>query len=286
MTCRAAVLGLPVAHSLSPTLHGAAYAALGLGDWEYTARECDEAGLPALLAELDDSWRGLSLTMPLKRAVMPLLDWITPRARAVGGVNTVTWQVKPGGSGRRAVGDNTDVHGIVASLAESGVTVVRTACVLGAGATASSAIAALRDLGCAAPVVQVRSAARAGDLLVAAERLDVRPVLGSLADVEVPLAADVVISTLPPDGGASWAAALARGGDVRPSGLLLDVAYHPWPTVPAQAWTAAGGRATGGFGMLLHQAAEQVRLMTGRQPPVAAMRAAGEAELARRAARA
>jgi shikimate dehydrogenase len=277
-----------VAHSLSPVLHRAAYAALGLSDWEYVARECDEAGLPGLLAGLDGTWRGLSLTMPLKRAVMPLLDAVSPLATAVGGVNTVTWP-DGGGSGsggaRRAVGDNTDVHGLVAALAEAGAAgPVGSAVVLGGGATACSAIAALRELGCPEPVVQVRSEARAGDLLAAAGRLGVRPVLGPLDDVGAALAADVVVCTLPADGGAAWAARLAAvAAGQKPDGVLLDVAYHPWPTAAAGAWGELGGAAAGGFAMLLHQAAAQLRLMTGEEPPVAAMRAAGEAELARRA---
>jgi shikimate dehydrogenase len=266
-------------------LHAAAYGALGLTGWEYTARECDEGALPGLLASLDGSWRGLSLTMPLKRVVMPLLDEVSPLARAVGGVNTVTWAAGPGSkvTARRSRGDNTDVHGIVAALAEAGVAgPVGTAVVLGGGATACSAIAALRELGCVTPDVRVRSAARAGDLLAAAERLGVRPALGPLDQAAAALAADVVVSTLPAAGGAAWAAALPDGE--KPVGVLLDVGYHPWPTAPAAAWAGLGGSAVGGFVMLLHQAVAQVRLMTGREPPLEPMRAAGLAELARRAA--
>jgi shikimate dehydrogenase len=287
VTHRAAVLGSPVGHSLSPVLHRAAYAALGLAGWEYDARECGEAALPALFAGLDDSWRGLSLTMPLKRAVMPLLDAVSPLAVAVGGVNTVTWEGGSGGA-RRAVGDNTDVHGLVTALGEAGIVGrVGSAVVLGGGATACSAIAALRELGCTEPVVQVRSAQRAGDLLAAAGRLGVRPVLAPLGDAAAApaaLAADVVVCTLPADGGATWAAGLRAAAvpGQKPAGVLLDVAYHPWPTAPAAAWGDLGGTAAGGFAMLLHQAAAQVRLMTGHEPPVEAMRSAGEAELSRR----
>ncbi len=111
---RAAVLGSPVAHSLSPVLHLAAYDALGLRDWTYTAIECDEAGLPAVLAT--PGWAGLSLTMPLKRAVLPLLDRTEPLAVEVGGANTVVFE-----RGERH-GYNTDVPGMVAALAEAGVT--------------------------------------------------------------------------------------------------------------------------------------------------------------------
>jgi shikimate dehydrogenase len=96
-----------------------------------------------------------------------------------------------------------------------------------------------------------------------------------LTDLDVALGADVVVSTLPADGGAAWAGQLAddvRRRGAKPAGVLLDVVYHPWPTVAAAAWDAAGGAAIGGFAMLLHQAAAQVRLMTGAQAPVAAMR--------------
>ena len=138
---KAAVLGSPIAHSLSPVLHAAGYAALGLDDWTYTAIECDEAGLPALVASCGPDWAGLSLTMPLKRAVLPLLDTTDPVAAEVGGANTVVFN-----QGRRQ-GYNTDVPGMVAAMAEAGVTAPSAAVVLGAGATACSALAALRDTG-------------------------------------------------------------------------------------------------------------------------------------------
>ena len=85
---RCAVLGRPIAHSLSPAMHRAAYARLEL-DWTYDACEVGEQDLPAFVAGLDDSWRGLSLTMPLKRAVLPLLDEVSPVASQVGAANTV-----------------------------------------------------------------------------------------------------------------------------------------------------------------------------------------------------
>ena len=110
---RAAVLGSPIEHSLSPVLHTAAYAALCLAGWTYTAIECDEAGLPALIAACDGQWAGLSLTMPLKRAVLPLLDRTEPLAVEVGGANTVVFA-----AGARH-GCNTDVPGMVAALAEA-----------------------------------------------------------------------------------------------------------------------------------------------------------------------
>jgi shikimate dehydrogenase len=273
--CRAAVLGSPIAHSLSPVLHRAAYAALGLDDWTYTAIECDEAGLPALLASRDRQWAGLSLTMPLKRAVLPLLDRTEPLAVEVGGANTVVFA-----DGQRH-GYNTDVPGMVAALAEAGVTAPSGATILGAGATACAALAALRAAGLPSAVVQVRDPARAGDLLAAARRLglavELRP-FGSQVR-----AGDLLISTAPA-GAADFFAERAIDPPARPS-AVLDVVYDPWPTPLASAAAHSGIVVVSGFDLLLHQAARQVELMTGREPaPLEPMRAAGHSELARRAA--
>ena len=269
---RAAVLGHPIAHSLSPVLHRAAYAALGL-DWRYDAMDVTADALPGVMAGLDSSWAGLSLTMPLKQTVLGLLDHVEPLAAVVGAANTVLVQA---GEPAVLVGANTDVPGIVAALGEAGVSAVRTAVVLGAGATASSALAALAQLGCTTPEVRARSAARAGGLLRAAHRMGIAPRLGSLASpaglVPALVSADVVVSTLPPHVADPVAPGLAGAAVV---GVLLDCAYDPRPTALGAAWAAAGGGVVvGGERLLLHQAAEQVRLMTGRTAPLAAMDAA------------
>ncbi|AEI12119.1 shikimate dehydrogenase [Cellulomonas gilvus] len=273
---RAAVLGHPIAHSLSPTLHRAAYAALGLDDWRYDAVDVTEDALPAFVAGLGEQWAGLSLTMPLKQTVLPLLEHVEPLAQVVGAVNTVL--VQGAGAARTLVGANTDVHGLVVALREGlAGRPVGTAVVLGAGATASSTLAALAELGCTAPLVLVRSLARSGALMRSAHRMGVEPVFRSLEDApRAVVAADVVVSTLPPRAADDLAAAL----DGRPTGVLLDVAYDPRPTALHARWTELGGTAVGGERMLLHQAAEQVRLMTGRPAPLAAMDAALEACLA------
>lgn len=266
---RAAVLGHPIAHSLSPVLHRAAYAALGL-DWTYEAVDVSADGLEDFLGTVDDRWAGLSLTMPLKHTVLPLLDHVEPLAEVVGAVNTVL--VQPGRR-RTLIGANTDVYGIVAALAEAGVRSARRAVILGGGATAASSLAALAQLGCTTPRVLVRSTGRIGPLLRAAHRMGVDPRPGSLdADLPAELtAADVVISTLPAHAADPVAAALAGS---RVLGAALDCAYEPRPTALTVAWTAAGGLAVSGERMLLHQAAEQVRLMTGRPAPVERMDAA------------
>jgi shikimate dehydrogenase len=268
---RAAVLGSPIAHSLSPVLHRAAYAALGLDGWTYTAIECDEAGLPGLLAACDARWAGLSLTMPLKRAVLPLLDRTEPLAAQVGGANTVVFT----DGGRH--GYNTDVPGMVAALAEAGVTSPAGATILGAGATACAALAALRETGLAGAVVQARDQARAGELLAAARRLGMEAELRPFgAEIR---RGDLLISTVPSSAANIHAERIMAGA----SGprAVLDVVYSPWPTLLAQAAAKSGAVVAGGFDLLLHQAARQVELMTGLKPaPLQAMRAAGQSELA------
>ncbi|MEU6744229.1 shikimate dehydrogenase [Streptosporangium sandarakinum] len=270
---RAAVLGSPIAHSLSPVLHRAAYAAMGLDGWRYEAIECDEAALPGLVAGLGPEWAGLSLTMPLKRAVLPLLDTVSELAVQVGGANTVVFA-----DGARH-GHNTDVHGIVRALAEAGVAPPRSATILGGGATAASALAALRELGLAEAALVVRDPERARPTAETAERLETALQVLTFDKIGTALEADLVVSTLPA-GAADRLADLVAGVPA-----LFDVVYAPWPTRLAAAVAARGGTVVGGFPMLLHQAVRQVELMTGRSDvPVEAMRAAGEAEIARRAA--
>ncbi|MFS0697689.1 shikimate dehydrogenase [Streptomyces nitrosporeus] len=269
---RAAVLGSPIAHSLSPALHRAAYAELGLDTWSYERFEVDEAALPGFVEGLDPSWAGLSLTMPLKRAVIPLLDEITEAAASVEAVNTVVFAE----DGRR-LGDNTDILGMVAALYERGVDKTESAAILGAGATASSALAALTRI-CAGPVTAyVRSAARADEMRGWGERLGADVRIADWSDAAQALDAPLVIATTP----AGAADFLADAVPDAP-GTLFDVLYEPWPTALAARWAAAGGPVVGGLDLLVHQAVLQVEQMTGREAPLAAMRAAGEAALAAR----
>ncbi|MFF4240720.1 shikimate dehydrogenase [Actinomadura geliboluensis] len=270
---RAAVLGSPVAHSLSPVLHRAAYAAMGLDGWSYEAVECGEDGLAALLDGLGPEWAGLSLTMPLKRVALDLADTVTDLAARVGGANTLVLR-----DGRRHA-DNTDVHGIETALTEAGVKAPPSVLVLGGGATAASALAALARLGTAEAVLAARTPERAAGAAEVGERFGLAVRVVPLDRVAAHLPADLVVSTLP--GRAADALAEPVAGSCA---ALFDVVYAPWPTALAAAVERAGGTVVGGFAMLLHQAVRQVELMTGRADvPVAAMRAAGEAELARRA---
>lgn len=210
--------------------------------------------LPAFLDGLDASWAGLSLTMPLKQAVLPLLSSASELVRQVAAANTVLLPARRG--------ENTDVIGMVAALAEVGVRSASRAVVLGGGATARSALAALAVLGCRTPTLVVRSPPE--EATAAAARLGVRPTIAGWQP-EVLTGCDLLVSTVPAGVADRFAAYVA---DVP---VLLDVVYHPWPTPIA---AACRGVVVGGAAMLVHQAAAQVALMTGREAPVGAMRAA------------
>jgi shikimate dehydrogenase len=271
---KAAVLGSPVGHSLSPVLHRAAYRALGLSGWTYEAIECDEARLPGLLEGCGQDWAGLSLTMPLKRAVLPLLDTTEPLAIQVGAANTVIFA-----AGARH-GHNTDVPGMITTFTTAGISSAGPALILGAGATACSALAALRGLGGSEATVAVRDLARAADLLAAARRLGMTVRLTEFGGQATTGSWHLLISTVP-SGAADIYAERMLHADLVPW-AVLDVVYHPWPTRLAAAAEQTGAVVIGGFELLLRQAARQVELMTARTAPTAAMRRAGRAELERR----
>jgi len=269
---RCGVWGSPIAHSLSPVLHRAAYAALGLDNWTYEAREVDEAHFAAALTGLDEGWRGLSLTMPLKEVALRAAGQVTATARETGAANTL---VRGGGGW---VAHNTDVHGVVAALREAGCAEPAGAMVIGSGATARSAVAALARLGVKRVVLMVRDRPRPSTVAQAeAAGLVVEvTAMGEWREV------DVVVSTVPP--------AAVTGLDLLPSvdspraaRTVLDVVYGQGRTPLELAAEAAGWRVQPGTAMLLHQATEQVRLMTGQAAPVAAMRSALERALAARA---
>jgi shikimate dehydrogenase len=258
---RAAVLGHPIAHSLSPVLHRAAYAELGL-DWTYGLQDVRSEDLASFLESLDESWAGLSLTMPLKNDVLPLLDDIDPLAVATGAVNTVVLA-----SGRRS-GFNTDVDGIVVTLDERDAG-RGPAVVLGAGATARSAVAALAARGTTTVTAHVRRPEAATDLERTALAVGVEVVVRPWSEAADSLGADVVVSTVP-----RGVADPLAGAVPRERGTLLDVVYDPWPTALASHWQEHGGSVASGLDLRLHQAERQVRLMTGRVPSTDAMRAA------------
>ena len=253
---RLAVLGSPIAHSKSPAIQAAAYRVLGL-DWTYAAADVTEDALAGFIADRDDTWRGLSLTMPLKRAVLPLLRTRAPLVDVVGAANTVRFDDEG------LHGYNTDVYGVTQTLRDAGIERVRLVHILGGGATAASVVVAAAELGAERVLVRARTPERAAPLIELGERLGVavsaRPIAMEDRSLIVP---DVIVSTLP--GGASEGIVFPEA--VREGSLLFDVAYAPWPSEFATAWAAVGGRVVSGLDMLIHQAVGQIRIWVHGDP--------------------
>lgn len=267
---RCGVLGDPIEHSLSPVLHNAGYQALGL-DWSYGAHRVASGGLPDFLASLDDSdddWRGLSLTMPLKREAVPLVDDLTERARLAGAANTIVLDE----DGRRR-GDNTDIPGAIAAIRERTSAALASAAIIGGGATATSIGLALADLGVRDLEIVVRDPDRAIETCETVRAHPGRPeVVVSRLDEVTTFEVDLVASTIPAD--AQDGRLVDACGDVP---TIFEIVYHPWPTPLA---ASVGDRVlVSGFDLLLHQAAVQFELFTDEVAPLAAMRAAGERAL-------
>lgn len=269
---RCAVVGHPIAHSLSPALHRAAYGRLGL-DWSFDAVDLTADRLADFVTSAAvPPWRGLALTMPLKRAVLPLLDRVDDRARLVGAANTLLFEAD--GSRR---GANTDVPGLVAALSAAGAGTGShtTAIVLGAGATAAAAVAALAELGVRRVTLRVRDPERAEPTRRVAEECGVTVLIEGL---DMPwVGADVLVSTVPasvavgvvPDAG--WRSA-------RPA-VVLDTTYEPWPSPLLVRAEAAGALVVTGVDLLVQQAVEQIALMTGRRVDAAGLGSAAAAAL-------
>ncbi|MFA7266857.1 MAG: shikimate dehydrogenase [Candidatus Nanopelagicales bacterium] len=274
---RAAVLGSPIAHSLSPILHQAAYGALGV-DWEYGSIDVTVDRFAQVLDEIqaDPAFGGLSLTMPLKEVGLAAADIASDVARKTRAANTLVFR---GGS---IEADNTDPEGIVWALKRAGIAAANSgaegtnAGIVGAGATARSAIAALTQLGVTEIHVVARRAEAIEGLREVAEAFGVHLVGHSWDDPAPVLASDVVVSTTP----RNVADVLVSALPTTP-GVLLDVVYSPWPTSLATAWADAGGHVVSGLEMLVGQAGRQVELMTGRPAPLDVMLAAGLAALGR-----
>ncbi|SMG37789.1 shikimate dehydrogenase [Agreia pratensis] len=258
---RLAVLGSPIAHSLSPRLHAAAYAALGL-DWHYDAIDVAEDDLAAFVAGRGDEWLGLSLTMPLKHSIRPLLDSRDELSVLTGATNTVRFARVDGE--RRLDGFNTDVGGIVRALAEKSIVHARHVAVLGAGATAASAVVAAALLGAEHVSVLARSPEKADELVqiahAAGTSIAILPLTVASLDI---VDASLVISTLP---GTAEPAVLLSDSTLPARSDLLDVAYHPWPSALGAVWSASDRTVVSGLRMLIHQALVQIRIFVNADP--------------------
>jgi shikimate dehydrogenase len=271
----AGVIGSPVAHSLSPAIHRAAFAAAGL-DWSYVAFDvepgCADQAVEAMRVL---GIRGLSVTMPHKEQVAECVDRLDPAAAALRSVNTVSWD------GDELVGSSTDGDGFVASLVEAGIDVsgARVA-VLGAGGAARSLVDALGRAGAAdiAIVNRTPDGAQQAALLAPVARV-AGPQDVTTADLVVN-ATSIGMGVDP--GTASTADLPCDPALLRPEHVVADLVYHPLQTAWLLAAADVGARTVDGLGMLVHQAALQQERWTGRRPDAAAMRRAAEAELAHR----
>jgi shikimate dehydrogenase len=251
---RLAVLGSPIAHSRSPVLHRAAYEVLGL-DWSYEAVDVGRNQLAEFVRSRDDSWRGLSLTMPLKLEILPLLQHVSELARETGSANTVLFD----GHGVR--GFNTDVYGLEQGFLRHGRTSLRSVLILGGGATAASGLVASARLGARTVFVGVRSPEKAQGLRDVGRAQGVDVQVRSLDDLlQVDEALDAVISTLPNGAGVE----VALDPDTVRAATLFDVAYSPWPTPLVESWQ--GESVIGGLEMLVLQALAQVRIFVAGDP--------------------
>ena len=261
ITRRAAVLGSPIEHSLSPVLHGAGYEAAGLDGWEYTRILCEASELPRIVGEADQSFRGFSVTMPCKFAALDFADVVTERAQQIGSANTLT-RID---GGWRA--DNTDCEGVLVALQELlGEAPVKRAVLVGAGGTARAVMWALRELGCEQVTVVNRSD-RASEYVELAQGMDVS-FCSFDADLEaVALETDVVASTVPADALKQHAKALGHAP-------VFDVIYNPWPTPLAVRAASNGYPVVGGLSLLAGQSYAQFEQFTGVDAPREAMRAA------------
>ncbi len=265
------VIGSPITHSLSPRLHTAAFEALGLASaWRSAAFEVPPGGAVDALADMRRAdVTGLSVTMPHKADVAALVDECTAVARRLGAVNCV---VNDGGV---LTGTNTDGEGFVASLSRGvGFDPGEKRClVLGAGGAARAVVLALAGAGASSVAVANRTPERAAAAAaLAGPAGSVVDLLGP-ALVRALAEADLVVNATPVGmegvaDGAEWPADPRRLG---PGQVAADLVYAPRPTPWLAAARAAGATTLDGLGMLVHQAASQLALWTGLDPPVAAM---------------
>lgn len=277
---KAGVAGYPIDHSLSPTLHNAAYESLGV-DIDYRLYPAQVEELPSLIQGMDETWAGLSLTMPLKQAVIEHLDFVDGLAKTVGAVNTVCYQPTVD----FVVGFNTDVYGISEAVRETGEISTPSAIILGSRATASSALASCVELGIKDHItIAARNHGGPGSAVAAASRMSLSPTLAKISPkvVDSLPGTGLLISTLPAGVSDDLADQITQQAPDLSGLTVLDVIYHPWPSKLVEATQNRGATIVPGWAMLLHQAVSQVRLFTNRTPDVGVMRDALLAELERR----
>lgn len=269
---RAAVLGRPISHSLSPLIHNTAYRAMGLDDWFYDSHEVDESSLADFISELDSSWHGLSLTMPLKKAIMPMGEPSNRWAEKLDVANTAIFDWSRGGGTPVIRLYNTDVAGINLALTNAIAhdgrrvpdAIAGNGMVIGSGSTAVSAIAALSTMQIQHVTIAARRPEKAHALAPVAQgfgmSVDViamRQIAEAVQDMRI------IVSTIPSHAADPTAMSLTRLSAGSAPGVLLDVVYAPRPSELIRAWRSLGGLAIGGEEMLLYQAIPQLAYMTG-----------------------
>lgn len=262
---RAAVLGDPVEHSLSPILHKAGYIALGMRDWDYERIQCTAEDLPRIVGEADESYRGFSVTMPAKFAALEFADEVSERAQLIGSANTLVRT----DTGWRA--DNTDCEGLAIALDELSDTMY-SAVLIGAGGTARPALWALAQRG-VKEVTLLNRSDRRDELQELVEHLGLSLEYRPLSDAaQCTTKVDVIVSTVP-------SAALAGKETELAHAEVLDVIYDPWPTPLTVSAAANGYRTVGGHVMLAGQSYSQFEQFTGKVAPRRQMREALEAQV-------
>lgn len=278
MTKKVGLIGYPVEHSLSPTLHNAAFAALGL-DWHYELLPTPRAQLADRIRQLrDEGYVGANVTVPHKQTVMPLLDNVALAARGVGAVNTIL--IEDG----RTEGHNTDSPGFILDLEAQGfLPQKKHALVLGAGGSAHAVVLGLANRGATVTVMARRDRApwllRENVRKGVSYNLDVR--VRTLSEMQSALdEVDLIVNCTPVG---MWpevdASPLPDEMKIRPDSVVYDLVYRPAKTRLMQQAEAAGAQAIGGLGMLVYQGAAAFELWTGQTAPVEVMRQAAQSVL-------
>ena len=245
---KAAVLGSPIAHSLSPLLHNTAYAQLGI-QGAYEAIEVNAGGLAKFMDDQDDSWTGFSLTMPLKEEAIAYAKDVDDLAKRINSANTL---YKDGGVWRAT---STDVIGFSQALKSHKIEIKGHVVILGAGATARAAAAACDGSAEQITVIN-RSLSRVQGMSDAVLESELSFLdwdnLSVLSD------ADLVISTAP--AGVTDSIELPA----KTSAVFFEALYKPWPTPASALWASRGGIVIDGLDLLIHQAIAQIEIFTGK----------------------
>lgn len=262
MTSYAAIVGSPVAHSKSPQMHNAAYQELGL-DWQYLRQEVPLGELANFIQANRSSFKGLSVTMPLKEEAIKVADSVTPLAKLLNSANTLAFtdaEIRAG---------NTDVIGIRDAIWQNTKKKFKSATIIGTGATARSALAAVMALKIPQVSLVGRDSEKVENLCNLANQLRVQVKTHTWNEMVKTMDAELVISTVPKGVMDEYAMLIPFNPKV-----LLDVNYDPWPSPLAREWLLRSGRVVSGLEMLLFQGVKQFEIFTKRKPPIKVMRAA------------